>query len=67
MLDLYCGLGLWICGTALSSTQLALQPERSENLILARWQDVSTMTARTGEERLNKARLSNRLCVSCQA
>ena len=39
VVDLYCGLGLWVCGTALSSTQLALQPERSENVILARWQE----------------------------
>lgn len=67
VVDLYCGLGLWVCGTALSSTQLALQPERSENVILARWQEVSTMTAGSEEERLKQTRLSYHLWVSCQA
>lgn len=44
LLDLYCGIGLWICGTALSSTQLALQGERSQNQLLTKWQDVRTQT-----------------------
>lgn len=46
LLDLYCGIGLWICGTALSSTQLALQGERSQNQLLTKWQDLVTPAVR---------------------
>lgn len=43
IVDTSCIAGLWICGGALSTVQLGLQPDESQNIILRRWQNVSAV------------------------